>query len=139
MNVKDHRYNKMDALLKSNTASGKNIYPHVNTLSQVEDKFYDWYSIKTDGFDELKVIVSSVRSKERRAIFDPGLLGCGHKGRAFIVNSKEDGLKLENFINNSKIMDLLEEDGKSGFSVPIFRLKNIPRSWVDRFNKGEML
>ena len=128
-----------DSLIKKKEGDDSHPYPHISTLPQYEEGLFDWYDQKTKGFDSKKVMVFRIRSKNRRALYDGGGIGCGHQASGYLINSEEEGKKLEKFLNNSKIIKALEEEGKIGFTIPVHFFNKIPKSWVERFNKGEDL
>jgi len=120
-------------------------YPHLNTMDQFRKKIFEWFDKKTDGMEIKKVIISnSVGLGTKGAIFaiyDDGKIGCGSHSVAYQVISEKEGKKLENFINNSKIINALfkQSSHPTGFGINLYLVKRIPKSWVERFNDGEDL
>ena len=145
IDIKDNRSYNFDCIRKSTGGDVDHIYKHANTISQVKKNQFDWYTVKTKGFDLKKVIITtSVNINVEGnylSFYDNGETGCGHNCLAYSVDSKIDGKKLEHFINNSSVVRSIikEYNGKAGYAVPLLQLKYIPKSFVDRFWKGEKL
>lgn len=143
--IGDHRSYDYDCIRKKESGNGKFKYKHANTISQIKNGFYDWYSEKTDGFDNKKVIITNscnITVKENYfCLYDSGTMGTGHASIAYTVYSDKDGKALENFINNSRVIRDIhtEYNGDHGYLVPLSIFKRIPKSFVERFNNGEDL
>jgi hypothetical protein len=145
IDIKDNRSYNFESLTSSKNGDQNHPYPHLNTIEQYKNKLFDWYDKKTPGFDETKVIISNSVNINTPgsffSVYDTGKLGCGSHAWAYKVKSEKDGKDLENFLNNSKIIRILFEETShpTGFGINLHLIKKIPKSWVDRFNKGEDL
>lgn len=136
----DYRDPRYEVSKKSkNKPSEKYPYPHINTFPQFEDGFFDWYSKKTKGFNDKKVMISLTRSPKRRVFYDKdGKYGCGHKTHAYSINNDQEGEQLENFLNNSEIIKILEDEGKHGFAIPLKLFYRVPKSFIQKFNNDRV-
>ncbi len=139
------RNRKNDHIEKSKFEDGIYKYRAINTYSQYKEGFFDWYKEKLNDYNEKKVIITnSVRlsaSDNKLAIYDNGTMSLSAGGIGYSVKTEEEGKKLCNFLNNSKIIKLLCYDkiGHFGYAIPVQTLYNIPKSFVERFNNGEDL
>jgi len=134
-----HNYRSFKSL-KGKSPDSVSIYPHVNTLDQFVKGILEWFDKKTPFMDKKKVIISNsggIRGKNPLCIFDDGKYGTGSHSYAYIVDSEEEGKKLENFINNSEIIKEILSKGQKqkGFGIPIHLIKQVPKIWVENFNK----
>jgi len=141
MNVKSNSHYPNE-IRKSEKGDENRKFPHVSTITQYMKNLYDWYEYKTEGFDHPKVITSTTISKNLNSFYDPGKVGTGHSSVGYLVKDKNEGDQLVNFLNNSKIIKMIEketqnEKGFTGFPLQLF--KKIPKSWVERFSNGEDL
>lgn len=145
MTVGNHRSYDYKNIMSKKEGDKDHPYPHLNTMAQYKKGLYDWYDEKTNAFDKKKVIFSdSVNINTPGSIFavyDKGNLGTGSHGWAYLTNNDNEGKKLENFLNNSKIIRILfkESTHPTGFGLSPHLIKKIPKSWVERFNNGEDL
>jgi len=144
LNIKSNDSRKFNCLRKTKEGDNDHPYQHVNTIAQYKQGFFDWYDVKTFGINDKKVIISNSVSLNTPgnylSFYDEGKYGCGHNSSGFIVNNKEEGKNLENFLNNSKIIKMfIIEYNENGYHVPLSIFKKIPKSWVERFNDGEDL
>ena len=131
---------RYDSIKKSKKGDDIHKYPHLNTMSQYNNGYYDWYSEKTKGFDNPKVLVSDSGNLNDFVLFDNGQIGGGHHTGIFLVDSKEEGKKLENFLKHSKIIkNIIKNTSGGGFGLNLSFIRKIPKSWVERFNNGEDL
>jgi hypothetical protein len=138
LNIHSNDNRRPNAIKKQKRGNEISLYPHINTISQYERGFFDWYSEKTDNFDNKKVIISDSTSKDM-AIYDYGMYGCGKHSSGYLVSNEIEAKKLINFLNNSAIVKKIFELSSSGFSKNYSFLTKIPKSWVERFNNGEDL
>lgn len=97
----------------------KHVYPILHTNKKT------WFSsIKQDFADSKKVMWS--RSGYTKPFFDDGKLGCTDMGYYILVNSPEEGKRLEKFLN-SKLMQYIFSTAKwSGFGNEIV-FSSIPK------------
>jgi len=141
MNVKSNSHYPNE-IRKSEKGDENRKFPHVSTITQYMKNLYDWYEYKTEGFDHPKVITSTTISKNLNSFYDPGKVGTGHSSVGYLVKDKNEGDQLVNFLNNSKIIKMIEKEtqNEKGFTgFPLQLIKRIPKSWVERFNDGEDL
>lgn len=144
-----HDSRRYDCIRKSSTGDNSHKYKHIVTPAQSKNNLFDWYSTATDGFYNKKVFLftsvrlnnNGIKNGNKIALYNDGDVGSGHGAVAYTVNNKEEGEKLANFINNSKIIyDIFcEITGGDGFGIPVQAYKKIPKSFVERFNNGEDL
>jgi len=142
MDIKRQDCMKFDHIKQSVKGDHIRKYRHANTTAQIRVSEFDWYSVATPGFDSKKVMIcKSVNIKTPGnfvAFYNGGDMGCGGNMQAYSVKNKAEGLELAEFINNSSVIrDIIEEcNGPTGYSVPIWILRKIPKSMVREFNEN---
>jgi site-specific DNA-methyltransferase (adenine-specific) len=115
--------------IQSETKNEKFIYPHLRTGSTTRKKLFDWYDVKTKGFDQPKVMI--FRSSGPEPFYDSkGEHGCGDKAHAYLVSTDQEAKEIVDFFS-SKLCDWLvhQVSEKNAIAFPTFMFKRIPKNW----------
>ena len=100
--------------------------------AQVNKGLYDWYSVKTRGFDDKKVFIFDTAGKGDLGVYNDGDIGCGSHCFAYPVKNDEEGKKLADFISSKFIWDLIHQfTQEHSLGLPVNKvLRYIPKSLV---------
>jgi SAM-dependent methyltransferase len=104
-------------------------YPHLASGSNTRKNVFDWYDVKTKGFDEKKVMIHD--SSGPQVFYDrTGEYGCGTHCTAYTVASDAEAQEIIDFFG-SKLCSwlVLQVAEKNAIAFPTFLFKRIPKNW----------
>ncbi len=114
---------------RGSNSNGNHQFKHLVSGSKTRNGMFDWYDVKTDGFNNPKVIIHDSSGPE--PLYDPkGEFGCGTHATGYKTPSDFEAKEIIDFFS-SKLCDWLvhQVSEKNAIAFPTFMFKRIPKNW----------